>query len=250
MGNLKNKGGEMMIRIAICDDETTFLNEFKGIIVNENPFDGNYHIDLFTSGIDLINKIENQYDIIFLDIQMPGLDGNETSERLREVDKDVVLIFTTAISTPMPKIFKVKPFRYFVKPINEKTISLELSEIWKEVTDKKETVIFNCTNGTFSLKIHSVLYLAISHKYVEIVTDTQTLYSRDNLSKLSQQLTHLGFAFSHKSYLVNLNRIFSIQKYKIILDNGSDIPISQPKAKQFKKDFTDYAKSKKWGDFR
>lgn len=237
-----------MIKIAVCDDETTFLHEFKEIIINENPFDGHYHIDLFTSGIDLIRNIEKQYDIIFLDIQMPGLDGNETSERLREVDKNVVLIFTTAISTPMPQIFKVKPFRYFVKPINEETISLELSEIWKEVTDKKETVIFNCTVGTFALNICSILYLAINHKYVEIVTDTQTLYSRDNLSNLSVQLTHLGFAFSHKSYLVNLNRIFSIQKYSIILDNGSNIPISQPKAKKFKVDFISYAKFKKWGN--
>lgn len=237
-----------MISIAICDDDTEFLYEFKKIIFNDNPFDGNYHIDLFTSGIDLLNNIEHPYDIFFLDIQMPELDGQKTSMKLREVDKNALLIFTTAVATPVPTVFKVNPFRYFVKPIDIATISLELSEIWKETIARKETIFLNCTDGVFAIKISSIVYLAINHKYVDIVTDTRTLKSNDKLSNLATHLTHLGFAFSHKSYLVNLNRIFSIQKYTINLDNGTRIPISQPKAKKFKEEFISYAKFKKWGN--
>lgn len=237
-----------MINIAICDDEIEFLQEFKNIIIKDNSFDGNYKIDLFTSGTDLLNNLGLSYDVIFLDIQMPGLDGNVTSEKLRETDKNALLIFTTAVLTPLPKIFKVNPFRYLVKPFDNTTLPLELSEIWKEITARKETVVFNCTNGIFAVKISSILYLSINRKYVDIVTDTEILSCKEKLSNLATQLIPFGFAFSHKSYLVNCRRIFSINKYIIVLDNKSKIPISQPKAVKFKKDFADYAKSMKWGN--
>lgn len=236
-----------MLHIAICDDEPEFLKDMSNVIKRQNPFGGNYSIFLFHSGEELLSadrSSKQQFDLVFLDIQMPNIDGISTAKFLRSQGNTAVLIFLTAVSVPSTETFKVSPFRYLVKPITAQMLSEELPEIYEEVTQRHQVLLVKSGDQLHEIRVASILYLTISHKSVDIVTDKGIYNTKEKMELLEQKLFSLGFVHSHKSYLINLNRISSLQRFKVTMENGSEIPISQPKAVSFRKAFTDYAERK------
>ena len=107
-----------MFKIAICDDEGHFRNRIREILIDYMNKNGIlYEIDEFESGKDFINLGINlaKYDIIFLDINMDGLDGMETAQKIREVSRDVFIVFVTAFITCALQGYSVGAIRYILK---------------------------------------------------------------------------------------------------------------------------------------
>ena len=102
------------MRIAICDDEKIFRDQIKKYILEVSS---DSSIDEYTCGDDLAGS-ESNYDIIFLDIEMPGISGIETAEKLRENGSDADIIFLTSHVEFVYEAFKVRAFRFLQKPID------------------------------------------------------------------------------------------------------------------------------------
>lgn len=105
-----------MYNIAVCDDSPMdrehLIERIKSMDVQQGLC-----IHEFSSGTELLEIMKNiRFAAIFLDIQMEGMNGDETAKRIRELDSTVVLVFYTGIATPTPERFEVTPFRYLVKP--------------------------------------------------------------------------------------------------------------------------------------
>lgn len=122
------------MRIAICDDDKVMCDE---ICKKINQYNCNYYIDLFRGGMDLLN-IDKIYDIVFLDIEMSGIDGMETASLLRQKNNNEHIIFLTSHSEFMQEAFKVKAFRYLNKPIKQEELIEALNAAEKEIISKKD----------------------------------------------------------------------------------------------------------------
>ena len=202
-----------MIEIAVCDDDKAFLKEIDTILKKQNPFGGKYNLTFFQSGMALLKNTKIRFDLIFLDIQMPKLDGIKTAKFLREQGNNAVLVFLTAVSIPSTQTFKV-------------------------------ALLIKCGERLHEIKISAILYLTINHKSVDIVTDSGRFTTKETMRELEQKLSPFGFVHSHKSYLINLNRVSALKRLSVTMESGEELPISQPKAVSFRKSFIEYAERK------
>lgn len=230
-----------MVQIAFCDDNTDELNRIRALLDALQPFEGSYEITVFSGGSELLKSEKRPFDLLFLDVQMPELDGYETARRIRETDQNTVLIFLTGVAAPTVEVFQVTPFRYLMKQMDDATIQKELLAAFEEVTRRSQFVTIRSGNDLIRLNVASLLYLTIAGRSVELVTDHGRQEVRAKLSELFELLAPHGFSYSHKSYLVNFNRILSISGNTVIMENGDILPISQPKAKSFKQEFVRFA---------
>lgn len=103
------------MNIAICDDEITIREQIKNLIEKQEL---NYTLKIFSSGQELI-EAKLQFDIIFLDIQMEGINGIEAARKLRERGEEAILIFITGLKEYVFDAFDVSAFHYLLKPVEE-----------------------------------------------------------------------------------------------------------------------------------
>lgn len=230
-----------MIQIAFCDDNQQELQRIRALLSELNPFDGNYEVTVFSSGEELLRSDKRPFDLLFLDVQMPELNGYETARRIRETDQNTTLIFLTGVAAPTVEVFQVSPFRYLMKQMDDETIVKELNASFEEVKRKTQVISFRSGSDLVRINVSAVLYLTISGRWVELVTDHGRQEVKMKIGEMYEMLVSHGFEFSHKSYLVNFNRVLSITGSTVIMENGDILPISQPKAKSFKQEFVRFA---------
>lgn len=230
-----------MIQIAFCDDNAAELSRIRTLLEALRPFDGQYEISVFSDGEALLGSEKRPFDLLFMDVQMPHMDGYETAHKIRETDQSTVLVFLTGVAAPTVEVFEVTPFRYLMKQMDDATIQKELAATFAEVSRKTQFVTIRSGSDLIRLNVSSILYMTISGRSVTLVTDHGAQQIKVKISALYELLSAHGFAYSHKSYLVNFNRILTISGSTVIMENGDILPISQPKAKTFKAEFVRFA---------
>ena len=105
------------IFIGVCEDNSLHLNLVKGYIDDFFNEFNNYEVLEFVSGEDLLSNYPNNIDLLFLDIQMNGLNGMDVARRIREFDNNVEIIFTTSVLDYVCEGYEVNAYRYMLKPI-------------------------------------------------------------------------------------------------------------------------------------
>jgi DNA-binding LytR/AlgR family response regulator len=230
-----------MIQIAICDDSLDDMNRIAGKLAALSPFEGQFSVHTYSGGKELLAAPERPFDLIFLDIQMPQIDGYETARKIRETDQNTVLVFLTGIVIPSADAFKVTPFRYLLKQLPENQFETELMEIFTEVNRKRQYITVKSGPDLMRINVDSILYLTIANRSVDIVTDNGTWNVRQKIGEMYPLVAPHGFGYCHKSYLVNFNRILTISGNTVVMESGAILPISQPKAKQFRQEFVRFA---------
>lgn len=104
------------MRIAICDDEKTYIEKLKNGINSLQTHENEFEFSEFESGESFIEQFsKDKYDLVILDIEMKDLNGLQTAEFLRQIDKNVILIFMTSFDKFVYQGYEVKAFRYILK---------------------------------------------------------------------------------------------------------------------------------------
>ena len=229
------------MRIAICDDEALFRNELKEIIVRYKS-KRNLHMDvyLFENGTDLLADTR-PYDMIFLDYQMPGPDGMEVARQLRSRNCTCNIVFVTAYPSFVYESFEVQPYRFFVKPITQADIDELLTAFISQQRKLAPLIVIN--EGERSVvQAKDVLYLEGAGKYCTVRTNTETYSSSKTLSQVHELLPQHCFYRSHKSYVVNLYSVQSLENSTITLINGEAVQIGRNKVAEFKRVYKQFVK--------
>ncbi len=237
-----------MFKIAICDDEGHFRNRIREILIDYMNKNGIlYEIDEFESGKDFINLGINlaKYDIIFLDINMDGLDGMETAQKIREVSRDVFIVFVTAFITCALQGYSVGAIRYILKNnINFPELIFEcmdaISVNMNYVVKKKE---FNFNEGTKTVSLECLLYIESRlHKLEFYIMENRlskySLYGK--LDEMERELAENDFLRIHQSYLVNMKHIEKVSRYEALLNNGIKLGIPKARYKFVEETFVSY----------
>ncbi|MGN0476859.1 MAG: LytR/AlgR family response regulator transcription factor [Ruminococcus sp.] len=231
-----------MIRIAIVDDEKVIREQIKKLVEKKQ---NDCEIDTYGTGEDLL-KADSVYDIIFLDIQMNGMNGIDTARALRQKADNTVLIFITGVKEYVFDAFDVAAFHYLIKPIEENKFWEVCDRAVLEVTKKKQNpsgqIFIKTRSQSITLEQSDVLYIESRAKKVEIHTKTNIVEAYAAISELEKQLVG-SFYRCHRGYLVNMAFIAGYENDSITLNNGETIILSKDKYSEFVKVYMRYLKN-------
>lgn len=224
------------MNIAICDDDITVLGLLEKIIDECFMGDGRlYQCDAYTSGDELLKYYEQQsnYQIFLLDIEMPGRNGLEVATRIRENDRNAVIIFVTSHQELMQKAFDVLAFNYLIKPIQIDVTKRVLFNAIDFINIKKTVFHFKHGKNMYQLNYEDIECFESDKRKIYVHTDRESLEFYGKLSEVMDELSTQYFAQLHNSYIVNMEKIHSVCKESLIMKSGREILITRKYAKSF-----------------
>lgn len=232
-----------MIKIAVCDDDKKFSARLKFLIdeyfakqdIGSNVTSYNRGTVFLTEGIDC--------NAVFLDIEMPDMDGFEVAEQIRS---NTLIVFVTTHNELVYSSLKFRPFRFIRKAYLEEELPEALEAVNKEIArlNAGSKFILKTRSGDVLLNINNIEYMEIYTHSIQIYTvNGEVLECYGSLSELEKQLKGFGFVRTHKSYLVNCRYIFSIEKNRIVLDNKTEIPLSRYRVDTVRSKFSNHLRN-------
>lgn len=242
----------------IIDDEFPAREELKYFINNFSKIE---IIDEFDNPLKALGFLqEKNVDIIFLDINMPSMDGMTLGKILSKFQLKPKIIFITAYENYAVEAFSIDAFDYILKPYSEDRIKLTLKKLEKikviqntqeekpeqlqenleENYDTKKLTLWK-GNKMYVIPLNKISYIEACERESKVYTPENVYIARQKISDLDKKLTKYNFFRSHRSYIVNLDKITEIipwfnSTYNLNL-NGIDtpVPVSRNKIKEFKK---------------
>ena len=221
------------MRVAVCDDEELFQSQIRNLIDRiYNSMD--VIVDVFSDGKKLLERFDaNPYDVLFLDIEMPAMDGITLAKKLRERSENVFIVFLTSHVEYALEGYEVNALRYLTKPIRED----KLREVLKYVLDKntsKRQLMIKSEGEELRLNVSDVLYFEAQNQYVMIYLRGEEHLVRANMGDFEEQLREDGFFRIHRGYLISLAKVKKIVKSEVIMENGTSLPVSRSNLKPLK----------------
>lgn len=227
------------MNIAVVDDEKIIREQLKGLIEKQKA---GFWADAYGTGEELL-ATKKQYDVIFLDIQMEGMNGIETARRLRERNEDAVLIFVTAIREYVFEAFDVAAFHYLLKPIEENKFMEVFDRAVKEAEKQKEKgqeqLFIKTKNRNIILNQREILYVENRGRKVEIHTTREVIEIYAAMTELESRLGG-SFYRCHRGYLVNMTHITEYGNDSISLNNGESVYLAKERYNGFVKEYMRY----------
>lgn len=216
------------MKISICDDEKRFRTALRKVIEPECELLGiGCEIREYSSGEELLKESRaGDADILFLDIEMSGMNGMETAKELRRRKKDMVLIFVTAYPDFVFQGYEVHAFHYILKPCEEEKVKRVFHMALKESGLLKEQYyLIEQKTGVIKLALSRVHYFKSERKKVWAYMEDGTEEFYGSLSEMEGRLPSY-FVRSHNRYLVNLNFVTRVEG-RFCICAEEEIPVSR-----------------------
>ena len=221
------------MKIAIVDDEKQWrdaaLNEIR-LHYQKNEI----LISAYTCGEELIQQ-NADYDIIFLDVEMKGLDGFETAKIYRQNHPDSIVMILTRHIELSRQGYLVNAFRYIDKMNMLSEISEALSAVDKLLSHNQKIEVSVVNLGTISLLLKDILFVETEKRNVRIHTKAQDYISRENISCMEARLEPYGFYRCHKSYIISLDAVKFFDRVNVHMVDGSCAMVSVRKYAELKR---------------
>ncbi len=225
-----------MVKIAVCDDCLEFVNRIEQIIMQWEEKPSELKIMCFTNGDALIDThMTAPFDIIFLDMVMPLLNGMETAQEIRDFDKDVKIVFLTSSSEFAVESYKVRAWNYLLKPVEPKVLYQCLNDLMEEQSHSARSILIRGKSIVHRMELFRIECLEAQKKHtLFMLSDGTTIESIESMGVYERDLDlSEGFFKCHRSYLVNLNQIDNYTHTEIKTHSGWRIPISRRCYKEF-----------------
>lgn len=219
-----------MLKIAICDDSHRMIREIEKLI---DRHDGSHRMecDFFYIAEDMLHYMKKnhmQFDLYFLDIEMPGISGIELAKTIRNENKECIIIFITSHEEYIYDAFDVRAFNFIKKPIDEKRFNNILQKAICELSLRKQIFSFQYKKKQIHLECPKIKYFESNKRKMLIYTEQEEVFEYyDTVKNTLRKLRGGMFLQCHASYIVNMNWIDTIEKDKILLKSGETIPISK-----------------------
>lgn len=221
------------MKIAIVDDEK-YWRESVVQTVKQQYCKDNIELDLYKNGIDYLRSRE-KYDITFIDIEMPELDGFDTINRARKYNGEGIYIILTTHTEMSRKGYMVNAFRYIDKTRLEEEL-IEAVSSANILLGRNEKVKVNVVGeGQQELILKNIYYIETEKHCILIHTKHGVIRCSNNLRDIEKLLSDKWFYRCHNSYVVNLDEIRTVKDNIIYMNNGSDIDVSKRKLYEFRK---------------
>lgn len=213
-----------MKKVIIVDDEKAgrklikeYLADFKDLILLEEANNG-------VDAVKIINKFKP--DLVFLDIQMPGMTGFDVLTHLEEMPQ---IIFSTAYDEYALKAFEVHAVDYLLKPYTKERFAKAIEKLPKDKfqnttesltntllldqTNYPEKILVQHQNKLVTIAINDIIRIEAFGDYSKIITEDKTFLSNFGITQLEEKLTDAIFLRVHRSSIININKIKELDKY-------------------------------------
>lgn len=236
------------MNVVICDDEKVFADRLSMYIKKILQSKGRkWNISTCYNGEELLEYCKNNVvDGLFLDIDMPGIDGYEVAEKLSDMKENITVVFVTSKSDLIYSSFKYHPYG-FVRKSHLHDLEYVVSDMITKWYNnmKKECTIQLEYNSTLDIDLEKTMYLEANNHYFVVQLDNgeRTASYRCSLTNAQKQLEDVGFIRIHSKYLVNSRFISYIDNHSCILKNGKSFSIGRSKLEKAKIIFQNYKRS-------
>lgn len=247
-----------MYKIAICDDDKRYRKTIREIVEHENSLPENeIRFYEYESGNELLKHTDILHELVFIDIRMPGLDGNQTALKLRKYNKDAVLVFCSNYFEPtVDSINFGQPFRYIMKDLHDISLHQEISAIMAEVKRRfinDYAVTVTSAGKITRIHVENILYVSRAKRGCEICIvkgeEKEVVHCKELFAELCEQLIDQGFAQAHYSYIVNLGKVEGLEKGVLRLKCGVEMNVSRAKKEEFTDALFHYLRERSgWSD--
>ena len=221
--------------IAICDDQQEYNDKLDFLLKNYFNYNQiiNFNITSFTSGIDLSNMYSyGMFDFIFLDVQMPCLNGEKTAELIRSQDLEVNIVFVTNMKDQPYMGYNYNAKGFLIKEVQQEDIDQLMDRLLGEMSRRKDVGVYPIkqkpNNDTLYLKLANIIYFESSDKNITAITKDVNFVFRAQLNDVEKELSAKGFLRIHNSFLVNISHVFKdFGDGLIMLGRPEKLPISK-----------------------
>lgn len=231
-----------MIRIAIVEDEEREAKLLEEYINNYgSTHDETFQIEWFQNSIRLLDNYKPIYDIIFMDIKMPHLNGMDAAIKLRMLDSVVTLVFVTNMAKFAVKGYEVDALDFIVKPVNYSTFSMKFKKALAKVSANEGIeIVISRNGGIVCLSSRNIFYIEVTgHKLIYHLND-EIIEGYGSLTDLEEQLHVCSFMRCNSCYLINPQYISQVNGYTLTMKNGDELQISRPRKKKFMAQLADW----------
>ena len=224
-----------MIKIGVLEDEVSCfdtLNRFLRKYAEERNVE--LDIELYTDGMKLLETNFTRYDILFLDIQVPMVNGLQAARRIREKDKNVILIFITNLAQYAICGYEVEAMDYILKPIKYPSICFRMDKAVERVrARKKDSLTLHV--GRKNIRIDtSEIYYVEANRHQTIYHTREGKYSVwESFTDAKKKLEGHSFAQCHGSYLCNLKWVTQVTDSEAVIANSDKLKISRNQKQAF-----------------
>lgn len=222
-----------MIRIAIVEDEEAYAQQ---LIVLLNQYEAEkgaeLSIEVFENGMDFVSDYNAKYDVIFMDIKLPQMNGMQCAMRLRRLDEDVALIFVTSMNRYALKGYEVGAMGYMIKPISYFPLAVLMDKVRKKIArEPAKDIVLNHGDGMRRISLRELLFVEVLDHYLIYHTEGGDFREIGRLKAVEEELAGHGFFRCSNSYLINLRFVQAIDENEVTVGTAC-VPISRRRKKE------------------
>jgi DNA-binding LytR/AlgR family response regulator len=232
---------EMLLKVAVAEDEQANRNHIENCLRRFEEEQGiKIELDLFASASEMLEGFTPRYDVIFLDIMMPGINGMKAAKKIRTIDQQVILVFITNIAQYAIKGYEVGALDFILKPLSYESFAMKLARIVKQVeknTDK--SIVLTVNDELRKISVSELYYVeVVNHQLIYHLAEEE-IRCRGSLKSVEESLTEFGFTKCNSGYLVNLQHVRAIKENFVTVGPYS-LQISRARKKEFAQKVADY----------
>lgn len=209
------------MRITVCDDDVLFTEQLTACL--QEFFKRNNLkcpiIDVFHSGEELLQD-SHKKDIVFLDVEMPGINGISAGNKLKQKNKNVLLFIITSYSEYLDEAMRVHVFRYLSKPLEKQRFFRNMKDALHTYSISNVNIPVETKDGIYTLNISDIVSVEAFERKVIIHTTRSDYESIHTMADWLQRLPENCFFQTHRSFIVNLTHVTNFDHSLINLNNG------------------------------
>lgn len=230
------------MKIAVVDDSkedaqhiVKYLQQFQ----SEKSI--TFQIKVFNASFDFLEEYHGEYDVIFLDIEMPGCNGMEVAKEIRTKDQAVGIIFVTSMAQYAIEGYEVNAIDFIVKPVKYFNFGLKLEKAFRFFrSHKQQDILISGKEGVYRIAVSEIYYIEKERDYLIFRAEKDNFKERGSIRDLKEKLVDLPFAECTSGCVVNLNYVKRIGKDSVSLITGTELPVSRRLKKPFSEKYIHY----------
>ena len=232
-----------MIKIAVCDDEKIYSDRICASIHKElaNNDIADYDITVYNSGTEFAAEGDKllEYHVIFLDINMPDVNGFELAKDIKDKNSYIYIVFVTSFLNYAIQGYRFDALRFILKSEIDNLMPECIETIVRLMKIDYHGVEYDFIEGKQEIITNQLVFIENNkHKLTfHFYDNDRTLGLYKKLDEVEKDLAGYGFLRIHKSYLVNVIYIKKLINYGVVLKDGRELPIPREKIKQVKEKY-------------
>lgn len=229
-----------MIKVALCDDEESIVSFEKKKLIEAAQYK-RLEIKTFTDSRLFLEQVKKEdFHIIFLDIEMPNLNGMDLAKEIRAMGKESLLIFITNYENKVFQSLHYTPFRFIRKKYLENELKEAICSAKEHILKSRMVFTFEDKRIKENIPLKDVLYLEVKGHFIYLNTVHKQYKFRGTMKEMEEKFCRYDFIRPHVSFLVNPAWIYMVEDKDLVLENESKIPLSRNKKEMVKQQYAKY----------